>query len=109
MTNELTLADRVIVVSTEAYKRKADGREGGVGWETMIIQGEMTRQPPESTKFQVVVRAPKLDDGLPNYLKTKYVFHCPPGQKDGRFRPDLLHELRGGSTAPPIGEPPITL
>jgi len=37
MCNELALANKVIVVCDEAYKQKADGRLGGVGWETMII------------------------------------------------------------------------
>jgi hypothetical protein len=41
MCNELALASRVIIVSNEAYKAKADGRQGGVGWETMIIQGDL--------------------------------------------------------------------
>ncbi len=34
MTNELQLADRVVIVSNEQYAAKADGRLGGVGWET---------------------------------------------------------------------------
>jgi hypothetical protein len=41
MSNELSMADKVLVVCDEVYKRKADGRLGGVGWETMIIQGDI--------------------------------------------------------------------
>jgi hypothetical protein len=40
MANELKLADKVIIVSDERYAEKADGRLGGVGWETMLIQGD---------------------------------------------------------------------
>ena len=78
MCNELALATRVIIVSDEAYKAKADGREGGVGWETMIIQGDLSVLPHDSTKYQVVVRSECLQDGLPIYLKTRYAFHARP-------------------------------
>jgi len=37
MCNELALANRVVIVSNEDYKAKAEGRSGGVGWETMIL------------------------------------------------------------------------
>jgi hypothetical protein len=40
MANELALADRVIIISDEKYADKADGRIGGAGWETMLIQGD---------------------------------------------------------------------
>ena len=41
MCNELDLADRVILVCDEQYAARADRRHGGVGWETMIVQGDM--------------------------------------------------------------------
>jgi hypothetical protein len=93
MCNELALANRVIIVSNEDYKAKADGRQGGVGWETMIIQGDLARLPPDSTKYQVIVRSEILNDGLPLYLRTKYVFHCKPSELEDSFRADLVKEL----------------
>jgi hypothetical protein len=60
MCNELALANRVIIVSDEAYKAKTDGRHGGVGWETMITQGDLAQLPPDSKKYQVVVRSEEL-------------------------------------------------
>ena len=35
MCNELELADKVVIVSDEAYAQKADGHLGGVGWKHM--------------------------------------------------------------------------
>ena len=93
MCNELALANRVIIVSNEAYKTKADGRQGGVGWETMIIQGDLARLPSDSTKYQVIVRSESLDNGLPLFLQTRYVFHCKPSQSQDSFREDLVKEL----------------
>jgi hypothetical protein len=100
MSNELSMAQKVIVVCDEMYKQRADGRLGGVGWETMLIQGDMARISPDSTKYQVVVRANQLDDGLPFYLQTRYAFHAP--QQDERFRAELLHELLDLPIAPQI-------
>jgi hypothetical protein len=93
MCNELALANKVIVVCDEVYKQKADGRIGGVGWETMIIQGDIAGLPPDSTKYQVVVRAEELDKGLPMYLKTRYAFHARPSDAMQAFREELLREI----------------
>jgi hypothetical protein len=109
MTNELTLADRVVLVSDERYAEKADGRVGGVGWETMIVQGDILRQPPESTKYLVVVRSPQVDDGLPEYLKTKFYIHWPSqdSETENRNRELLLIELFDlGKKAPVVGKMP---
>lgn len=93
MCNELALADKVIVVCDETYKQKADGRLGGVGWETMIIQGDIANLPPDSTKYQVVVRAEDTNKGLPTYLRTRYAFHARPSDGSQSFREELLREI----------------
>lgn len=93
MCNELALAQKVIVVCDETYKQKADGRLGGVGWETMIIQGDVANLPPDSTKYQVIVRAEDINKGLPMYLKTKYAFHARPSDTKQLYREELVREL----------------
>jgi|APTNR8051073442_1049403.scaffolds.fasta_scaffold07120_2 hypothetical protein len=93
MCNELALAQKVVVVCDEIYKQKADGRMGGVGWETMIIQGDLAGLPPDSTKYQVIVRAADITKGLPMYLRTKYAFHAPSADEKQSFRKELLIEL----------------
>lgn len=81
------------MVCDEAYKLKADGRLGGVGWETMIIQGDVANLPPDSTKYQVIVRTEEINQGLPLYLKTKFAFHARPSDKANSYRSELLREL----------------
>jgi hypothetical protein len=56
----------------------------------MIMQGDVANLPPDSTKYQVVVR---IDEGLPRYLKTKYAFHAPPSDTRRLFRDELVREL----------------
>lgn len=59
----------------------------------MIIQGDVASLPPDTTKYQVVVRAEDINQGLPMYLKTKYAFHARPSDKGNSFRTELVREL----------------
>lgn len=102
MTNELSMADKVVIVSDPTYAERADGRLGGVGWETMIIQGDMGTLPPESTKYLVVVRAPSVAEGLPVYLKTKFAIHCPLGRGVRFILNDLVSAIQEPTLEPPI-------
>ncbi len=109
MCNELDLADRVILVCDEQYAARADRRHGGVGWETMIVQGDMYadmyRNRPEDAppKYIPVVRSAVLQSGLPNYLRTKLALHFPPGRPEVELRRKLLDEIRQtGPVIPPV-------
>jgi hypothetical protein len=93
MCNELSLAHKVIIICDENYKQKADRRLGGVGWETMVIQGDIANLPPDSTKYQVIVRAEDMNSGLPLYLKTRFAFHAKPSDPADTFREELVKEL----------------
>ncbi|XHR27505.1 MAG: toll/interleukin-1 receptor domain-containing protein [Chthoniobacteraceae bacterium] len=109
MSNELQLADRVIIISNEQYAAKADGRLGGVGWETMLIQGDIATQQLESHKYLIVVRSADFAAGRPRYLKTKFASHWPPTQSEAAMRDDLLKELLQVSSEPPLGAPTVFL
>ncbi|UMR29122.1 TIR domain-containing protein [Massilia sp. MB5] len=54
MTNELIKAHKVLLICDSHYAEKADMRKAGVGWETMIIQGDMMLQGDMNTKYIVV-------------------------------------------------------
>src|SRR5258708_7847113 len=43
MEQRLTEADRVLVVCTDNYVRKANAGEGGVGYERMIVTAQLVR------------------------------------------------------------------
>jgi hypothetical protein len=107
MTNELALAQRVILISDEKYAEKADGRLGGVGWETMIVQGDMATLPANSTKYLVIVRTKEIQKGLPKYLRTKFVIHWTGKSSEKRNCQTLLHELYNVVKIPPIGPKPV--
>jgi len=71
MTNEVTQADKVLLVCDRLYMEKADFRKGGVGWETMIIQGDMLAQGDNRQKYIALVRENAIDQALPIYMKSK--------------------------------------
>jgi hypothetical protein len=108
MTNELDLAERVIVVTDSRYAERADKRLGGIGWETMLIQGDIAQLPPESRKYLVIVREKNFSEGIPRYLQTKFCMHWVENGDERTLRDNLLKELYDVELAPPIGVPPIT-
>jgi hypothetical protein len=109
MCNELAQAHRVLIVSNEAYAQRANGRHGGVGWETMVIQGDIARLPPDSTKYVLVVREEDLEVGIPLYMRTKFCIHWPQGANDSKLRSSLLRELYEIEQPPPLGEPLVPM
>ena len=72
MTDEIIKADKVILVCDESYAEKADTRKAGVGWETMIVQGDMLMQGLNNKYFAISYG--KFDKSLPIYMKSKLAF-----------------------------------
>lgn len=107
MTNELMLADRVLIISNEKYAAKANGRHGGVGWESMIIQGDMSKRPPDSTKYLAIVKCEEINDGLPDYLRSKYVVHWKNDSNEIQLQQKILKELLFTPKEPAIGIAPV--
>ncbi len=74
MTNEVIMADKVVLICDRHYMEKADFRKGGVGWETMIIQGDMLSQGDNKQKYIAIIREESPDKALPIYMKSKFAF-----------------------------------
>lgn len=90
MTNEVILADKVLLVCDRYYMEKADFKKGGVGWETMIIQGDMLSQGDNKHKYVAIIREDEAENALPIYMKSKYAFHW---GKSPKIDPERLREL----------------
>jgi TIR domain len=114
MCNELQQADRVLLICNARYADRADGRHGGVGWETMLIQGDLYASmygtgpggDAAVSKYIPIVVTPELEEGRPDYLATKLAVHWPPGADEDARRQILLRELYGMIEEPPIGPRP---
>ncbi len=90
MTNEVIMAEKVLLICDRHYMEKADFRKGGVGWETMIIQGDMLAQGDNRQKYIAIIREDAADEALPIYMKSKYAFNW---GKESEIDPEHLKEL----------------
>jgi TIR domain-containing protein len=109
MSNELDIADRVLLICDELYAQKADGRHGGVGWEIRIIQGDLLQsQDTNPDKFVPVVVTENIADGMPGFIRAVYCIHWPPSKRDDSSLKDELVQIiyRAQEEAPPLGRPP---
>lgn len=75
MTNEVIMADKVLLICEKYYIEKSDFLKGGVGWETMIIQGDMLAQGNNRNKYIAIMREDEFEKGTPIYLRSKYAFN----------------------------------
>ncbi len=105
MERSVREADRVLMICTETYVKKADEGTGGVGYEAMVVTGELVRQL-ETRKFIPVMRS---GDRKPTSVSTR--FHA-----DLRDRPgyeeqfeELLKRLHKvvSLPKPPLGPNPF--
>ena len=101
--NAVRDADRVIVICTPHYVKKANSRKSGVGYETSMITAELY-QNSETTKFIPVIRQSSGDKKTPDFLETRvYIDFTDDNQFDEKFD-ELLREIH---QAPRIQKPPL--
>lgn len=108
MTNELLMADKVILICDKFYAKKADSRNGGVGWETMVIQGDMMLHA-QLNKYICIIREENFDEGIPMYAKTKFSLHwTEPEVLEENFH-QLLYLLFDIDEEPELGDIPTDI
>ena len=92
MERAVTEADRVLMICSEAYVRKADDGKGGVGYEAMIVTSELVRDLG-TNKFIPIIRQSGKDGVLPKCISTRlYVDLGDSADVVGNFE-SLLREI----------------
>ena len=71
MEKSISESDYVLIICTPKYKEKADKRNGGVGYESNIITGELVTTNNER-KFIPIIRFGNFENSMPRYLSGKY-------------------------------------
>lgn len=102
MTNEVLKASKVLLICDSHYAEKADMRRAGVGWETMIIQGDMMLQGEMNTKY-IVVAFGDFEKNTPIYMKSKLGISREDIDRDFNL---LLEHIFDIDSAPEIGPIP---
>ena len=100
-------SDRVLVICTDNYVRKASDREGGVGYEQLIVTAQLARDLG-TDKFIPIIRQASGEEKTPTFLETRvYIDFTNESQFDEKFE-ELLRELHQAPIIekPPLGEKP---
>jgi hypothetical protein len=96
----------VLMICTPNYKAKADGRQGGVGYEGDIITGELYAKR-KHRKFIPILREGDWESSMPSWMIGKYGIDLrgePYSEEQYRI---LKENLRGErEQPPPIGAVP---
>ncbi len=101
-------SDRVLVVCTDQYVRKANATEGGVGYERMIVTAQLV-QDLGTNKFIPIIRRMSGQEKTPTFLGTRVYIDF---RNDSQFESEfdkLIHELHRVPVAekPPLGKSPF--
>ena len=99
------MADKVLLICDKYYAEKADNKKGGVGWEPMIIQGDMLSKQ-EQNKYVAILRDKDIDQSLPIYVKSKYALNWSDERQIEKEFEELLLYLFDCDTEPPLGAIP---
>jgi TIR domain len=109
MQRGISESDRVVLVCTESYVKKAEGGSGGVGYERLILTAELV-QNIDTKKFIPIVRNNGLKDKVPNFLGPRlYIDFSDDAQYTAKLE-ELLRELLGApaTVKPPLGPNPFS-
>jgi len=98
-------SDFVLLICTPEYAKKANKRRGGVGYEAMIITGELA-DDIQTTKFIPVLRIGAWDKtSMPRWLKTKTGADLRGNPYNEEQFKLLVRELHGQYLKPPAPGP----
>ena len=108
MEKAVAESDFVLVICTPTYAKKANERRGGVGYESMIITGELA-EDIQQTKFIPVLRAGAWDKtSMPRWLSTRTGADLRGTPYDERQYDLLVRELHREYLKPPTPGPKPT-
>ena len=102
MTNEIIKAQKVLLICDKNYSERSDMRKAGVGWETMIIQGDMLFHGDNNSKY-IAIACDGFDENLPIYVKSKLGISKKEIDKDFNALLTYIFEI---DTAPELGQIP---
>ena len=95
MEVQVRSADYILVVCTPEYKRRADERIGGAGYESSLIAGELYAKQ-QKRKFIAVLRKVTWESAQPSFLIGKMGVEFCSGKFEGVSMDNLLATLNQG-------------
>jgi hypothetical protein len=109
MEKSVTEADRVLMICTEKYVHKANEGSGGVGYEAMVVTGELV-QDLGTSKFIPVIRQGSVQPLIPKSVSTRLYVNLSHAKNYQEQFDQLLRELHNAPRIPkpPLGQSPFS-
>ena len=108
MESSIKDSDYVIIICTEEYKRKANNREKGVGYESHIISAELYNNHNDR-KFIPIIRQGDFNTALPTYLDGKLAIDLRGNPFNETSYKDLIASIFKFKKKPKVGIRPYYL
>ena len=108
MESSIRDSDYVIIICTEEYKRKANNREKGVGYESHIISAELYNNYNDR-KFIPIIRQGDFNTALPTYLDGKLAIDLRGNPFNENSYKDLIASIFKIKKKPKVGIRPYYL
>ena len=105
MESSIKDSDYVIIICTEEYKRKANNREKGVGYESHIISAELYNNHNDR-KFIPIIRQGDFNTSLPTYLDGKLAIDLRGNPYNETSYKDLIASIFKVKKKPKVGVRP---
>jgi hypothetical protein len=90
----IATADRIIIIFTPNYKLRAEGRNGGVGYEYSIVNHSIYENQKDSEKLIPILKSGASDESIPIFMRQFVHIDM---SNDANFEnsfTDLLREIR---------------
>jgi hypothetical protein len=101
MARAVRESDRVLLICTEEYVNKARDRQGGVGYEQMLVTGQLMREIG-TTKFVPVVRQRTRPYALPDELAGRVYVDLSDGPQSSASFQQLVRDLHNIQVELPV-------
>jgi len=108
MESSVRESDYVLLICTPRFANRANIAKGGVGYEKIIVTGEIFTGSSIPKKFVPILRKGEPDESLPSYLKSRLFIDFRDDAKFSLRFEELLRHLHGipRFERPPIGNKP---
>jgi hypothetical protein len=108
MERSISESEHVILICSEAYVRKAEARAGGVGFESMVVTGEVAANL-DTRKFIPLVRGNITEPRIPRFLGARLYIDFSNDSSYLAKRNDLLRVLHRmpANVKPTLGVSPF--
>ena len=104
MESSIRDSDFVLLICTPIFAKKANLGEGGVGYEKIIVTGEIYNSAASPKKFVPILRSGHPRESLPSYLKAKLYSDF---SMDDQFQTRLEELLRHIFNSPRFSRPKL--